>query len=165
MAGPRPVAVRSVAHGTFHLERAYEATDGRGVPGAVRRGGQEPLVLRRARRWRLIERDYGFPGRRPRAGQGRLRGRGGHAPSTPSITTSFRGRTDRLHPTRCISTTSKISVSLATLQIQTRGPGTNEAARSTEQGAFLDGYDDAGSRERGTGRSSGQARRVAAVVT
>lgn len=42
----------------------------------------------------------------------------------------------------------KISVSLATLEFK----ATDEGARfvMTEQGAFFDGYDDAGSREHGT---------------
>ena len=44
----------------------------------------------------------------------------------------------------------KISVSLATMQIMPAGPG-RATLKVTEQGAFLDGYDDAGSRERGTG--------------
>jgi uncharacterized protein YndB with AHSA1/START domain len=43
----------------------------------------------------------------------------------------------------------KISVSLATMQLKTAGAGT--MLKVTEQGAFLDGYDDAGSREHGTG--------------
>jgi uncharacterized protein YndB with AHSA1/START domain len=43
----------------------------------------------------------------------------------------------------------KISVSLATLQLQAEGRKTTLII--TEQGAFLDGYDDAGSRETGTG--------------
>jgi uncharacterized protein YndB with AHSA1/START domain len=43
----------------------------------------------------------------------------------------------------------KISVSLATIQLTPAGAGTRLMV--TEQGAFLDGYDDAGSRERGTG--------------
>ena len=42
----------------------------------------------------------------------------------------------------------KISVSLATLQIKPEGQRTRLTV--DEQGAFLDGYDDAGSRERGT---------------
>jgi uncharacterized protein YndB with AHSA1/START domain len=42
----------------------------------------------------------------------------------------------------------KISVSLATIEIEPAGSGTRLVL--TEQGAFLDGYDDAGSRERGT---------------
>ena len=43
----------------------------------------------------------------------------------------------------------KISVSLATIELESTGKGTRLTV--TEQGAFLDGYDDAGSRERGTG--------------
>jgi uncharacterized protein YndB with AHSA1/START domain len=42
----------------------------------------------------------------------------------------------------------KISVSLATFELKTSGTGTRLVM--TEQGAFLDGYDDAGSRERGS---------------
>lgn len=42
----------------------------------------------------------------------------------------------------------KISVSLATLEFKKAGAGTLLVLN--EQGAFLDGYDDAGSRERGT---------------
>jgi len=42
----------------------------------------------------------------------------------------------------------KISVSLATIEFQPSGQGTRLVM--TEQGAFLDGYDDAGSREEGT---------------
>jgi hypothetical protein len=41
-----------------------------------------------------------------------------------------------------------ISVSLATLQFAADGAGSKLTI--TEQGAFLDGYDDAGSREKGT---------------
>ena len=43
----------------------------------------------------------------------------------------------------------KISVSLATIELEAIAKGTR--MRVTEQGAFLDGYDDAGSREHGTG--------------
>ena len=43
---------------------------------------------------------------------------------------------------------TKISVSLATVEFKPAGAGTRLTV--TEQGAFLDGYDDAGSRERGT---------------
>jgi uncharacterized protein YndB with AHSA1/START domain len=42
----------------------------------------------------------------------------------------------------------KISVSLATLELESAGSGTRLVM--TEQGAFLDGYDDARSRERGS---------------
>ena len=42
----------------------------------------------------------------------------------------------------------KISVSLATLELKPAGSNTHLVM--TEQGAFLDGYDDAGSREHGS---------------
>jgi len=42
----------------------------------------------------------------------------------------------------------KISVSLATLELTAAGKGTK--LTYTEQGVYLDGYDDSGSRERGT---------------
>jgi uncharacterized protein YndB with AHSA1/START domain len=42
----------------------------------------------------------------------------------------------------------RISVSFATIEFEAAGSGTKLTI--TEQGAFLDGYDDAGSRERGT---------------
>jgi uncharacterized protein YndB with AHSA1/START domain len=42
----------------------------------------------------------------------------------------------------------KISVSLTTIELKPEGKGTQ--LKFTEQGAFLDGYDDAGSRESGS---------------
>ncbi|HEY4069814.1 MAG TPA: SRPBCC domain-containing protein, partial [Burkholderiaceae bacterium] len=42
----------------------------------------------------------------------------------------------------------KISISLASIEFKASGAGTRLIV--TEQGAFLDGYDDNGSRERGT---------------
>ena len=42
----------------------------------------------------------------------------------------------------------RISVSLATVELEPAGTGTR--LTYTEQGAFLDGYDDAGKREHGT---------------
>jgi uncharacterized protein YndB with AHSA1/START domain len=43
---------------------------------------------------------------------------------------------------------ARISVSLATVEFKQEGKGTRMIY--TEQGAFLDGYDDAGQREQGT---------------
>lgn len=48
----------------------------------------------------------------------------------------------------------RISVSLATMEFKPSGAGTKLIL--TEQGAFLDGYDDAGERERGTRELLGQ---------
>ena len=47
-----------------------------------------------------------------------------------------------------------ISVSLATIELKPEGAGTRLTI--TECGAFLDGYEDAGSRERGTAWLLGQ---------
>jgi len=44
----------------------------------------------------------------------------------------------------------KISVSLTTFELKPASAGTRLIM--TEQGAFLDGYDDAGSRERGSSK-------------
>ena len=49
----------------------------------------------------------------------------------------------------CPRSEKKISVSLATMQLKAEGAKTT--LMLAEQGAFLDGYDDAGSREHGTG--------------
>jgi uncharacterized protein YndB with AHSA1/START domain len=48
----------------------------------------------------------------------------------------------------------RTSVSLATMELKPNGAGTTFVL--TEQGAFLDGYDDAGERERGTRELLGQ---------
>jgi uncharacterized protein YndB with AHSA1/START domain len=48
----------------------------------------------------------------------------------------------------------RISVSLATMEFKPNGAGTKFVL--TEQGVFLDGYDDAGERERGTNELLGQ---------
>jgi len=46
----------------------------------------------------------------------------------------------------------RISVSVATIEFAPNADGTGTTLTWTEQGAFLDGYDDAGSREHGTGQ-------------
>jgi hypothetical protein len=53
-----------------------------------------------------------------------------------------------------------LSVSLATIEFTPDGERTR--MKLTEQGAFLDGYDDVGSRERGTGELMNQ---LAATLT
>jgi uncharacterized protein YndB with AHSA1/START domain len=54
----------------------------------------------------------------------------------------------------------RISVSLATMEFKPNGSGTTFVL--TEQGVFLDGYDDAGERERGTLELLGQLDRYLA---
>ena len=98
--------------------------------------------------WRLIERAMDF-----RVG-GRERVKGGFE---GGVTTTFDAIYHDIVPRERIVYTyemhldeRKISVSLATLEIEPAGAGRTKL-KICEQGAFLDGYDDAGKREHGTG--------------
>ena len=97
--------------------------------------------------WRLIERAMDF-----RVG-GRERVKGGFE---GGVTTTFDAIYHDIVPRERIVYTyemhldqRKISVSLATLEIEPAGAGRTKL-KVCEQGAFLDGYDDAGKREHGT---------------
>jgi uncharacterized protein YndB with AHSA1/START domain len=139
------VSARSAVHGTFTLERVYDA-----APARVFRAWAD--VEAKARwfagpaDWQVLERTLEFRV----GGRERLRGRKGsgvistfdsvYLDIVPDarIVYSYDMRLDETH----------ISVSLATVQLKPEGQGTRLTL--TEQGTFLDGYDDAGSRERGT---------------
>ena len=138
---------RSVIHGAFHIERTYDAT-----PEQVYKALSDEAAKNRwfygPTGWRPIERFMDFRvGGRERA-KGRFDG---------GVTTTFDAIYHDIVPQERIVYTyemhldeRKISVSLATLQIEPAGSG-GAKLKVCEQGAFLDGYDDAGSRERGTG--------------
>jgi|SRR5579871_2229201 len=138
-------AARSVAHGAFRLERVYDAT----VDAVYKALSDEEAKSRwffGPAGWRLIERTMDF-----RVG-GSERVKGGF---DGGVTTTFDAIYHDIVPCERIIYTyemhldnRKISVSLATLQIKPEGQQTRLTV--DEQGAFPDGYDDAGSRERGT---------------
>jgi uncharacterized protein YndB with AHSA1/START domain len=138
---------RSVVHGAFHLERTYDATAEQ-VYGALSDEAAKNRWFYGPQGWRPIERFMDFRvGGRERA-KGRFEG---------GVTTTFDAIYHDIVPRERIVYTyemhldeRKISVSLATLQIKPVGEG-RTMLLIDEQGAFLDGYDDAGSRERGTG--------------
>jgi uncharacterized protein YndB with AHSA1/START domain len=139
--------VRSVVHGAFHLERTYDAT-AEEVYRALSDEAAKSRWFFGPAGWRLIERIMDF-----RAG-GRERVKGGFE---GGVTTTFDAVYHDIVPRERIVYTyemhlddRKISVSLATLQIKPEGQRRTRLLVD-EQGAFLDGYDDAGSRERGTG--------------
>ena len=138
---------RSVVHGAFHLERTYEATAEQ-VYKALSDEAAKSRWFFGPSGWRLIERTMDF-----RVG-GRERVKGGF---DGGVTTTFDANYHDIVPRERIVYTyemhldeRKISVSLATLQIEPAGAERTKL-KVCEQGAFLDGYDDAGSRERGTG--------------
>jgi uncharacterized protein YndB with AHSA1/START domain len=138
--------VRSAVHGAFHLERTYNATAEQ-VYKALSDGAAKSRWFHGPEGWGLIERAMDF-----RIG-GRERVRGGFQ---GGVTTTFDAIYHDIVPRERIVYTyemhldeRKISVSLATMQIKPVGQERTKLLVD-EQGAFLDGYDDAGSRERGT---------------
>jgi uncharacterized protein YndB with AHSA1/START domain len=138
-------AVRTVAHGAFHLERAYDATAEEVYRALSDKDAKSRWFFGPAG-WRLIERSMDF-----RVG-GRERVKGGF---DGGVTTTFDAVYHDIVPRERIIYTyemhlddRKISVSLATLQIKPEDGRTRLTI--DEHGAFLEGYDDAGSRERGT---------------
>jgi uncharacterized protein YndB with AHSA1/START domain len=137
---------RSVVHAIFSLERIYDAS-----PALVFRALSDPAAKARwfeaGGGWAVIERVMDVrPGGRERAK--------GRWPN--GLVTTFDAVYFDVVPNRrlvyCYEMhldARKISVSLATIELAPAGAGTR--LRVTEQGAFLDGYDDAGAREHGTG--------------
>ncbi len=138
---------RSVVHGDFHLERTYDATAEQ-VYKALSDETAKGRWFYGPEGWRLIERTMDF-----RVG-GRERVKGGFQ---GGVTTTFDAIYHDIVPRERIVYTyemrldeRKISVSLATLEIEPVRPGRTKL-KICEQSAFLDGYDDAGKREQGTG--------------
>ena len=138
---------RSVQHGTFVIEREF-----RHSPGRVYAAFADPKAKAKwfggpAGAWQELERRMDF-----RVG-GAERARGRFIAS--GRVSDFQALYHDVVPERRILYSysmhvdeKKISVSLATLEFEATGKGTRLII--TEQGAFLDGYDDAGGREKGT---------------
>jgi uncharacterized protein YndB with AHSA1/START domain len=136
---------RSVTHATFVLERTYDAS-----PAQVFAAWADPAAKARwfmgPEGWGPDELELDF-----RVG-GREVSRGG-PPGGPVHTYDARYH-DIVPDERIIYAYDmhlddvRISVSLATVELKPAGAGTRLIF--TEQGAFLDGYDDAGQREQGT---------------
>lgn len=136
---------RSATHGTFVIERVYEAAPARVFKAWANPAAKASWFVGPAS-WQLIERAMDFRV----GGTERLSGRHGTGTVTTfdayyhdivpdqRIVYSYDMHLDRTH----------ISVSLATVELNADGAGTRLVF--TEQAAFLDGYDDSGSRERGT---------------
>jgi uncharacterized protein YndB with AHSA1/START domain len=141
-------APRSVAHATFHLERAYNAPVARVWAAITEEEVKSKWFGRASAHWELLERhmDVRVGGRE------RLKGRWkGGVVSTFDATYYDAIPNERLvYAYEMHLDETKISVSLATMQLKA------ERARTTlmvtEQGAFFEGYDDAGSREHDTGQ-------------
>jgi uncharacterized protein YndB with AHSA1/START domain len=138
---------RSVQHGTFVIERGLAFPPARVFAAWAVREAKDRWFGGPSGQWKPLERQMEF-----RVG-GTERARGQW---TGGRVSDFQAQYhDIVQDKRIVYSYSmhidekKISVSLATIEFEPSGKGTRLIL--TEQGAFLDGYDDAGSRERGTG--------------
>ena len=136
---------RSVVHATFCIERTYPAS-----PARVFKALTDPIAKAK---WHTGGNGYTVLARemdvRP-GGREHVKGRW----ETGVVATFDAIYHDVVADERIVYAyemhldARKISVSLATFELKAAGTGTRLVI--TEQGVFLDGYDDAGSRERGT---------------
>ncbi len=139
---------RSVVHATFHLERSYDAPVARVWKALTDEAAKQAWFAGTPGRWELLERHMDVRV----GGSERLRGRweGGVVSTFDALYHDVIPNERLVYSYEMHLDDRKISVSLATMQLKTgRGKTT---LMVTEQGAFLDGYDDAGSREHGTGQ-------------
>lgn len=147
MQGGAETGVRSVVHATFHLERTYDAPVARVWKALTDEKAKQKWFSGPPDRWELLERHMDVRV----GGSERLKGRWeGGVVSTFDATYHDVVPQERLIYSYVMHLNDKkISVSLATMQLKAEGDKTT--LQVSEQGAFLDGYDDAGSREHGTG--------------
>ncbi len=143
-AGGTPA--RSVAHGTFHLSRHYAAPVERVWTALTDMAAKQKWFVGPPGAWELLERRMDVREGGRELAKGRF---------SNGMVSTFEAlyhdvvRNERLVYSYVMHLDDrKISVSLATIQLAPEKGGTTFTI--TEQGAFLDGYDDAGSRERGS---------------
>lgn len=147
MQGGAETGMRPVAHAVFHLKRSYDAPVARVWQALTDEAAKSKWFGGSPGKWELLERRMDVRV----GGIERVRGRweGG-------VVSCFDATYHDVIPNKRLVYSyvmhlddKKISVSLATLQLADMGGRTT--LKVSEQGAFLDGYDDAGSREHGTG--------------
>jgi uncharacterized protein YndB with AHSA1/START domain len=147
LQGGAATGVRSVVHATFHLERTYGAPAARVWRALTDEAAKQKWFGGPPGQWELLERHMEVRVGGTERAKGRWQG---------GVTSTFDAVYHDVIPLERLVYSyemhlddKKISVSLATMQLKADGGRTTLTV--TEQGAFLDGYDDAGSREQGTG--------------
>ena len=147
MQGGTESVVRSVVHAMFHLERTYEAPVERVWAALTDEKAKAKWFSGSPGEWELLEREMDVRV----GGRERVRGRwgGGVVSDFEAVYHDVIPRERLVYSYVMHLNDKKISVSLAAMELKAEGARTT--LKVTEQGAFLDGYDDAGSREHGTG--------------
>ena len=147
MQGGTETGVRSVVHATFHLERTYDAPVARVWKALTDETAKQKWFGGTDGRWELLERRMDVRV----GGSERVKGRweGGVVSTFDAVYHDVIPNQRLVYSYEMHLDDKKISVSLATMQLKADNGKTTLTV--TEQGAFLDGYDDAGSREHGTG--------------
>jgi uncharacterized protein YndB with AHSA1/START domain len=147
MQGGAETGMRAVVHATFHIERAYDAPIGRVWKALTDVDAKQKWFGGSPGHWELIERHMDVRV----GGAERLKGRweGGVVSTFDAVYHDVLENERLVYSYVMHLGDKKISVSLASLQLKAEAGKTTLMV--TEQGAFLDGYDDAGSREHGTG--------------
>jgi uncharacterized protein YndB with AHSA1/START domain len=147
MQGGAQTGLRSVVHATFHLKRTYDAPVARVWRALTDESAKQKWFGGSPGQWELLERqmDVRVGGREHVKG----RWQAGVVSTFDAIYHDVIPNERLVYSYEMHLDDKKISVSLATMQLQAEGAKTTLMV--TEQGAFLDGYDDAGSREHGTG--------------
>ena len=138
---------RSVVHATFQLERTYDSPASRVWRALTDETAKQKWFGGTPGTWELIERHMDV---RP-GGRERLKGcwEGGVVSTFDATFFDVIPNERLVYAYEMHMNDRKISVSLATMQLEAKDGRTT--LKVAEQGAFLDGYDDAGSREHGTG--------------
>ena len=136
---------RSAQHSTFSIERVFDAPVAKVYAAFATEQGKSRWFAGHGK-WEPIERQFDFRV----GGRERLKGKW----TTGDVTDFDCTYRDIVPEQRIVYTYdlyyngNKLSVSLATILFKPSGKGTHLSV--TEQGVFLDGYDDAGKREQGT---------------
>lgn len=136
---------RNITHGTFSLERTYDASPARVFAAFATSEGKDAW-FGSGDGLTIVERVFDFR----EGGRERLVGKWTTGKISQFDATYF----DVIPNERIVYAYemhldgTKISVSLATIEFKAAGQGARLLL--SETGAFLDGYDDAGSREHGT---------------
>lgn len=138
---------RNVTHSSFVLERIYDSPPARVWAAWATEEAKQKWFGGDPSAWTSLERamDFRIGGREKAVG----RWKSGTVSAFDALYWDIIPEQRIVYTYEMHIDGTKISVSLATVELEPEGEGTR--LKVTEAGAFLDGYDDAGSREHGTG--------------